>query len=331
MNEQRKKIASYKQCHISQKISFTISLLTISLYSFAQLDAIADKNYTGDSLRVNSYMLTLSSSFYFSDNEMNSHMDFRFVNAVHFSYLFKYSDIEATCRQILDRESSGEFYFNHFVFLSHGFMKYKPLRKNKAKIRKAYLEPIFIFQNNSDRGLQYRFQPGLLFHPWSLAKTKIKLNIAFGGVYTWDSWSVNDKAAIAELDQERQEMIRFINSHITLRKNMYQDYSEFRPMLLLNFNWQATEILQIGTNILYQQSLRSPYNAEIKKAYPELAKVYPYLLAELILNVKVHKAIELKLTAEVDYENSNLSISKSSWTYMMMFGGSFSFSNQKSK
>ena len=110
---------------------------------------------------------------------------------------------------------------------------------------------------------------------------------------------------------------------------MYQHHDEFRPMLLLNMNFKASDRLNINWFTWYQQSLVSPFTEEIKAAYPELAKVYPYIFSQLSVSARIHKGLALKSTIMLDYENNNLSIYNSSWEYRVLFGVVWSFSNQK--
>ena len=110
---------------------------------------------------------------------------------------------------------------------------------------------------------------------------------------------------------------------------MYQHHYEWRPMLLLNARFRASDLLSMSFITSNQQSLVSPFNEVIKAAYPELRKVYPYIYSRFSVTAKVYKGIAIKSTVVVDYENNNLSIYASSWEYSVLFGVIWSFSNQK--
>jgi len=112
---------------------------------------------------------------------------------------------------------------------------------------------------------------------------------------------------------------------------MYMDNSEFRPTLFLSLSYQITEALNAGVFFSHQQSVVSPFNDEVKAAYPELKKVYPYIYTQVALGVKLHKNVSLKASFTLDYENNNLSIYDSSWEYNILFGAMWSFSAQKEK
>ncbi len=311
------------------QLKLLLLFLFISINIYAQVEVIEGKEYKYDTLNINSFSLNFDLLFHISDDEMNEYTDYEFSHSTRFNYLFKRIDMDLIFRQILERQDDGSFYYNHFLFLSSGIYKYKPVSKGRTVLRSLYPEPLFIYQNNSDRGLQRRFQLGALLHPWALVRKRIKLNFGVGFVYDWSSWSVNDSNKINDAPAELQEKIRFINERITLRKNKYQDYSEFRPMLLINMHYDVNDILNIYWGFSYQQSLSSPYSKEIREAYPDLKKVYPYILSQLDINVKVYKGITLRLSARVDYENNNLSLYDSSWEYDILLGAGWRFSTQK--
>jgi hypothetical protein len=196
-------------------------------------------------------------------------------------------------------------------------------------VRPFYPEAVFIIQNNTGRGLQWRFQTGVLLHPLKVIYPKFKLNLGLGLVYDWSSWEVNNTTKINAVTPEMREKILFINSHTKLKKDMYQHHYEWRPMLLLNADYKASNMLIFNFITSYQQSLVSPFNEVIKAAYPELRKIYPYIYSRLSLNAKVNRGLSIRSTIVVDYENNNLSIYASSWEYSILFGVIWSFSNQK--
>ena len=313
--------------------AYRIVCLLLSFFllakSHGQIRAIANKMTKIDTLKTNSLSLNVDLLFNISDDEMSKYVDYKFINSLRFNYLFHNTDIDLIFRQVLERKDNGSFYQNNFLMLSSGIYQYKSIENQKTIQRKFYPEPLFIFQNNSDRGLQYRFQVGALVHPWSFVQKKVKFNFGVGIVYDWSSWSVNDAKKISGSSPELQEKIGFVNSHIKLRKNLYQDHNEFRPMILLSLNYDINNILNIYLAAAAQQSLSSPYSKEIQKQYSDLKKVYPYIVSHFDINIKIYKGIALKVSARIDYENNNLSLYDSSWEYNILFGGSWTFSNQK--
>ena len=312
------------------KTGLSLLFLFVKLINgYGQIDVIADKSYQLDSLNINSFSTDVNVLFSISDNENNDHTDFKFLSSARFSYLFKNTDIEFSFRQMLERTEDGTFESKHYLFLSSGIFKFRPISRFTTKFNKIYFEPLFIFQNNSDRGLHRRFQAGILLHPWGFIHPKFKMNAGIGFVRDWSSWEVNDTNEIEEVSPELQEKIRFVNSHISLKDNMYQLHSEWRPMLLLNLNYQINDIITFNLNTSVQQSLKTPYSEEICSQYPEFKKVHPYILSQFAVGVKVYKGFELKFIQDIDYENSNLSLYKSSWTYHLLFGASWTFSNQR--
>ena len=311
------------------RIGCLLLLIFLLTKSQGQISAITNKMSKTDTLKTNSLFLNVDLLFNISNDEMTQYVDYKLIHSLRLNYLFVHTDVDVIFRQILEREDNGSFYYSNFLMLSSGIYQYKHLDNQKAIPRKIYAEPLFIFQNHSDRGLQYRFQVGALLHPWSFVEKKVKFNLGVGIVYDWSSWSVNDAKKISNSPIELQEKIGFINSHIKMRKNLYQDHNEFRPMILLNLNYDINNILNIYLAAAAQQSLSSPYNKEIQKQYPDLKKVYPYIISQLDINVKIYKGIALRASARIDYENNNLSLYDSSWEYNILFGGSWTFSGQK--
>lgn len=299
------------------------------LRGYGQIGVIADKAYAHDTLRTNSISVGYSFLFYISDDEMNAHTNYRFLNSGHFDYVFKTTDIDLSLRQTIERESDGGWSSNNLVYLSSGISKYKPIAEDKAVLRKLYPEPIAIFQNNTDRGLHRRFQFGGLLHPWSYFHPKFNINIGVGVVYDWSSWEVNNQNEIDDASPELKEKIQYINSRIKLKDNMYQVHNEWRPMLMLSINYRVINEVSFNLNTSFQQSLVSPYSKEIQKVYPDLGKVYPYVLTQLDANIKLYKNFFMSLSMSLDYENNNLSLYKSSWAYSMLVGVSWKFSNQR--
>lgn len=312
-----------------RKSLFALFLLFagLSARSYGQIGVIADKAYVLDTLRMHSYSAGLSFLFYISDNEMNDHTTYRFLNSAHFTYLFQATDIELSLRQSIERGSDSEWTSSQLIMLSSGIFKYKPIDDVRAVLRKLYPEVLFIYQDNSDRGLRRRFQLGALVHPWAFFHPKFNVNIGAGIVYDWSAWEVNKQEEIEASSPELQEKIRFVNSHMKLRKNKYQDHSEWRPMLLIAMNYKMSKTVSFNLNTSYQQSLTSPYNKEIRSVYPDLGKVYPYVLTQFNMRVNLYKGLSMTLSTTVDYENSNMSLYKSSWAYTTLVGLSWVFSN----
>ena len=308
-------------------------MCSFSVKVFSQIeDAVEKKIDVLDTLNTHSFSIDLNFQFQLSHEETNSYRDFRFIHNSRYNYLFKHSDIELELSQILRHSKDGHLYYNHYAILSSGVYKYRPVNSKKTVIRALYPEPLIISQNNTGRGLYWRLQTGILFHPVKVIYPNFKAYIGLGFVYDWSSWEVNKEKKINAVSSEDQKnMIHFINANTKLRKDMYQHHNEFRPMLLLNATYKAGDMLNMALITSYQQSLVSPFNDKIKEAYPELKKVYPYIFTQFSVNAKINKGFALKSTLVVDYENNNLSIYNSSWEYSVLFGVIWSFSNQKGK
>jgi len=269
--------------------------------------------------------MNLDLMFYINKKEFDERSDLTFVNGAQMSYLANATEYKLYFTQSLDRDTDGSLYNNHYLKLSSALNKYKPTPKKNAALRYLRPEFVFIFQNNSGRGLQKRFQPGVLFHPLRHQRPKFTIDIGLGCLYDWSSWEVNNLEKILKRPPELQEKILFVNSHSKLRKDSYFDYSEWRPTLFVTFTYQPNEIFKLSGMTSYQQSLVSPFNDEIKAAYPELGKVYPYTYSHWAFSAKIAKGFSLKTTLVIDYENNNISIQDSSWEYRISFGVSWNF------
>jgi len=281
-----------------------------------------------DTLKINTFSVNLDFLFHLTHKQMDKHPDIKFINAAQANYVVNGTDFGLYFRQIFDRMNNGYLYYNHYLNLSVGFGKYKLLPKKRAIFRIFYPEPVFIFQNNAGRGLKKRFQTGLFFYPVRHFRQNIQVNFGLGCLYDWSSWEVNNINKIDASPPDVREKILFVNSHTKLRKDMYMDHSEFRPTLFLSLGYKINDLLNLSIMTSYQQSVVSPFNEEIKAAYPELKKVYPYIFSQWAIGVKVAKGFSLKSTVIVDYENNNLSIYDSSWEYSILFGITWSFSKQ---
>ena len=319
----------FVRMYVARCIIIILLMCFFSVNVFSQIEIVAKKIDKLDTLNTQSFSIDLDFQFYSSHKETDSYLAYRVINAARCNYLFHYSDLELTFRQILDRRENGNMYYNHYVNLSSGVHKYQPVTAQKSVVRPLYPELMLILQNNTARGLQWRFQTGALFHPVKVIYPNFKVNFGLGLVYDWSSWEVNNVEKINAVSPEMKEKILYINSHTKLKKDMYQHHYEWRPMLLLNARYRASELLSMSFITSYQQSLVSPFNEVIKSAYPELRKVYPYMYSRFSVSAKVYKGIAIKSTVVVDYENNNLSIYASSWEYSILFGVIWSFSNQK--
>ncbi|WP_295939029.1 hypothetical protein [uncultured Alistipes sp.] len=294
----------------------------------AQIGVVADRAYVLDTLRAHSYSTGISALFYLADKEMDDHATFRMLNSAHFNYVFERFDIEVSLRQTIEKDDDGDWTSNNLLLLASGLFKYKSIGGGKVILRKLYAEPIAVYQDNSDRGLKRRFQVGALFHPWGYIRPRFNINVGIGIVHDWSSWEVNKQSEIDAAKPALREKILFVNSRVKLRKNMYMDHAEFRPMVLLAMNYNLRDVVDFSLNTSYQQSLVSPYNKEIRDAYPDLGNVYPYILTQFDTHIKLHKGLSMSVSLSVDYENNNLSLYKSSWSYSTLIGFSWTFSNQ---
>lgn len=310
-------------------LSILLAILCLTGKSFGQVGITADEAYLLDTLRTHSYSAGLSFLFFISDSEMKDYTNLRLHNSLHFNYMFEKTDTEMGFRQFIERKDNGDWISNQQLFLYGGFFKYRTINPDIAVQRKVFPEAVAIYQDNTDRGLRRRFQLWAMIHPWGLYKPKFSLNFGVGILHDWSSWEVNDKKEIDAVSPELREKILFINSRIKLRKNMYQDHNEWRPVVYVTFDYHINEVITAKFSAAYQQSLVSPYSKEIKAAYPDLKKVHPYIQGHLDVSVKLYKGLALNATLNMDYENNNLSLYKSSWSYNMLAGFSWTFSNQK--
>jgi len=281
-----------------------------------------------DTLKINTFSLNLDLMFYITHKEMQEYPDLKFVNTAQTHYVLKDTEFGFYFRQILDRLDDGDLYYYHYVSLYSAIFKYKPKPEKNAFLRFLRPQPLFIFQNNSGRGLSERFQAGLFFYPVRHFRPNININFGLGLLRDWSSWEVNNSAKIEKAPFEIKEKILFINSHTQLRDNRYMDFSEWRPTLSLNFSYQMNDAVKLALFSSYQQSLASPFNETIKTAYPEFGKVYPYVYTHLSVEAKVYKGMALKSSFLIDYENNNLAIYDSSWEYRIIFGVTWNFSGK---
>jgi hypothetical protein len=301
----------------------------VTIKSYSQIDALAQKIPKRDTVTTHSLIMDLDFLLLINQKQSYDFADISVVNTGRLNYIMNRTNIELDYRQIVDRMDDGSTYSSHYLLFSSGINKYKPITNEKSVLRTLYPEPVIIFQNNDWRGLQWRFQTGILLNPATFSRPKFKSNLGLGLIYDWSSWEVNNQKKIDKATPELREMILFVNSHSKLVKNMYMHHNEFRPMFLLNLYYQINDFLNFSLTSSYQQSLASPFSEEIKSAYPQLAKVYPYSFSRLTSSVKIFKGFSLKTTFTVDYENNNLSIYDSSWEYSILFGISWNFIKRK--
>jgi len=304
-------------------------LLTLCVVTqgYGQNKAAADKI---DTLKINRLAINLDLMFYLTHQQMNRYPDLKVVNTAQFRYVHKETEFGLYFRQVLDRQDDGNLSYNHYLNLSAGILKYKSLHDKNALIRFLHPEPVFIFQNNSDRGLSKRFQTGLFLYPIRHFRPNFQINVGIGCLYDWSSWEVNDPDKIASSSAYLQEMILFVNSHSKLRDNLYMDFSEWRPTLFLYLTYDINNILSLSLMSSYQQSLVSPFSKEIQAVYPVLKKVYPYTYTNLAVSARIYKGLALKASVIVDYENNNLSMYDSSWEYNVIFGVAWTFLGENS-
>jgi len=300
-------------------------LLSVATKGYGQNEVQANKV---DTLKINTFSTAIDLMFNLTHRQMNQYPDLKFINTAQVQYVCKETEFGLYFRQILDRLDNGYLYSNHYLNFAAGIFKYKSLGEKGAFLRFLRPEPVFIFQNNSGRGLSRRFQTGLFLYPVRHFRPNLAINFGIGCLRDWSSWEVNDGDKIEASPPAMKEKILFINSHSKLRKNLYMDFSEWRPTLFLYLNYKINDVLQADLMSSYQQSLVSPFNKEVKAAYPELKKVYPYTYTRLSIETKVYKGLALKTSFVLDYENNNLSIYDSSWEYSIIFGVSWRFSGR---
>ena len=307
-----------------------IALLSASFTCVGQnIDSVSTIE-SSDSLLLNKVSFDIDFMFYITRRQFDEHSDLKFVNGLKMNYLIKTTEFSLFTRQLLDRTPEGSLYSNHYVNLSYALNKYKPAPQKGPALRFLRPEFVFIFQNNSGRGLQKRFQTGLFFYPLRHLNAQFKLNIGLGVLYDWSSWEVNNVNKIYARSIELQEKVLFVNSHSKLRNNIYFDFSEWRPTLYISLFYQLNDIFCILGMTSYQQSLVSPFNDQVKAAYPELSKVYPYFYSHWEATAKIFKGFAVKSSFTIDYENNNISIYDSSWEYNILFGFTWNFSKKTS-
>jgi hypothetical protein len=311
-----------------KKIYFLL-FIGLTIECWGQTESEANAGETIDTLKINTLAINLDLMFNITHNQVSRYPDLKFVNVAQSRYVIKDTEIGFYFRQILDRLENGYLYYNHYLNLSAGMFKYRSLQDKSALLRILYPEPVFIFQNNSARGLSRRYQAGLFFYPVRHFRPDFKINFGLGLLRDWSSWEVNNSAKIEACLPEVRDKILFVNSHLKLRQDLYMDYSEWRPTLFLSFSYQMNNALSLSLFSSYQQSLVSPFNKEIKTAYPDLGKVYPYTYTNMSIGANVYKGLAVKASFIFDYENNNPAIYNSSWEYSLIFGVSWNFTGKK--
>ena len=312
---------------MQHRFIFFLLMLSVATKGYGQSKAETGKT---DTMKINTFSVDLDLMFYITHKEMNKYPDLKFVNMAQTHYVLNDTEFGFYFRQILDRLDDGDIYYYHYVNLYSGIFKYKPVQEKNAFLRFLRPEPMFIFQNNSGRGLTKRFQTGLFFFPVRHFRPNVKINFGLGLLRDWSSWDVNNSAKIEDAPPDIKDKILFINSHTKLRENRYMDFPEWRPSLFLNLSYQMNDAVKLTLFTSYQQSLVSPFNETIKTAYPELSKVYPYFYTHLSIGAKVYKGLAIKASLLIDYENNNLAIYDSSWEYSIIFGVTWNFLGKKS-
>ena len=301
-------------------------LLSVATKGYGQNEVQANKV---DTLKINTFSTAIDLMFNLTHRQMNQYPDLKFINTAQVQYVCKETEFGLYFRQILDRLDNGYLYSNHYLNFAAGIFKYKSLGEKGAFLRFLRPEPVFIFQNNSGRGLSRRFQTGLFLYPVRHFRPNLAINFGIGCLRDWSSWEVNDSDKIEAAPAALKAMILFVNSHSKLRKDRYMDFSEWRPTLYLYLTYNMSNIFYLSLMSSYQQSVVSPFSKEIQAAYPELKKVYPYTYTNLALAAKVYKGLAVKTSFILDYENNNLSIYDSSWEYSIIFGVTWSFAGNK--
>ena len=310
-------------------ILLILLLFGLTIKCLAQNESEVDKSENLDTLKINKLTVNLDLLFYLTKDELPQYSDLKFINSAQVQYLLKSTEFDLYFRQVEERLNSGYLYYNNYLNISSGLFKYKSIQSKNLLARIFYPTFVFIFQNNSERGLSKRFQAGVFITPVKHYRPKFKFDFGLGILRDWSSWEVNNSARIAACPPEMQNKILFINSHTKLRNELYRDFSEWRPTLYLNLGYQMNDVLSLSLFSSYQQSVVSPFNKEITAVYPELKKVYPYTYSQLSIGAKVYKGLTLKLSFIFDYENNNLSIYDSSWEYSAIVGVAWSFSGNK--
>ncbi len=295
----------------------------LPLAAAAQMPAVAEKFTSRDTLQTRTLYADLSLLMSLSDEELEPHPDIRATGGVHLRYVFGYSDADLLMRSEVERGHKRDISYDNYIALSAGIGKYDAAGGGRVTFRRLYPEAVVIYQSNTYRGLAGRLQIGALLYPWTLHRSRLKLNVAVGGVWDWSRWQVNDPDEIEACAPELREKIRFVNSRMPLHRNMYQLHDEFRPVVVVDARLNLGSALKLRLSTSYQQSLISPYSREVIAAHPEFGKVHPYIMSRLEVNTKINSRLSLQTTLAVDYENNNLSLYASSWQYSLMFGLAF--------
>ena len=311
---------------MNRTIIFFLLLSSVALNGYGQDEVQGDKI---DTLKVTKFSTNIDLLFSMTNRQMSDYPDLKFMNTIQAQYVCKETEFGLYFRQILDRLTNGYLYYNHYLNLAAGMFKYKSLGEKSAFFRLIRPEPVFIFQNNSGRGLSRRFQTGLFIYPVRRFRPNLAINFGVGVLHDWSAWEVNNEDKIKAVPDAMKEKIRFVNAHSKLRDNRYMDFSEWRPTLYLYVTSNISNTLSLSLMSSYQQSVVSPFSKEIQAVYPELKKVYPYTYTNLALAAKVYKGLAVKTSFVLDYENNNLSIYDSSWEYSIIFGVTWSFAGNK--
>ncbi|MEG2478668.1 MAG: hypothetical protein RSA50_00140 [Mucinivorans sp.] len=307
-----------------KKISLILLLIFLATSQLSVAQNLAKITERIDSLHPHHIQTELGFSFFmkskdgkpFSDLVLHASQNLAYVSALH--------GYRLNGAQYFERNNDGTIDQRCYALVDVAPFQYH-MTDGMLKERKLYGHAMVLWENNSDRGLRWRYKVGAYIHPWGYSSKKFRFNFSLGVVGAWALWWVNNPTKIEAMTPQRREMANYINSQYAPYKGDYREFTDVKLSLNLELEWMPSKVFSLTLNSYVDQGLCSPFNDQIKERYPELRKMYPHLVADLRLNFTVHKSLDLFINLNNDYERGALTIWGADWQSTSTIGIAWKF------
>lgn len=271
-----------------------------------------------------------------SYSENNDYLDFTSLLTLKGKYMIPSgTDFIFSGRQFFERDDGGAYVNKNYAVLAASINKYKILENGNCQIRSLYFQPFVSIRNNSDRGLRYRAQLGLLVHPLTMYTKNTKFNVGAGLTLNRQSWrmvdnSDSDYTDLEASDPKKWEKINFVAEEMADSKGHFAN-TDVKALLFFNSQSTFNEKIHLDVTLLYEQAFSTPYEDVVTDVYSDLKTPYPSVIADINLKVDLTRKLAANVKMTFDWEKTTMSLYSARHDSYFLVGLSYRLDGKTSK
>ncbi len=251
--------------------------------------------------------------------------DISLLATTNLRYVVRRTEYKAYWRQYWEQNDDRTYTRKVAIYLNPAVERYRIGANGELTQRRLFVEPTLLGEVNTDRGLRGAVRVGALLYPLHHRGNKFHFSMGCGGLFSFESWDMNNPDEMDGLSPEDQQEVDFINSNLNLHQGRYYHRTDLNLMVALDMAWKPNKLFQLTWVSYLQLGFLPIFNQTIRTAYPELGEHHPHWVSDLTASVNISKSLSANFSFRADYQRSLLVLYESNFEYHTLLGLNWKF------